>query len=163
MIECTEVGRRHPYSLIFLFLFTICFSYIISYTTSLYAYAYGGQLVIEACAITMALVAGLTVYAFVTKNDFTTWIGIVIVAVICLAFFGITCAVQWNPILYSLYCSLGAILAGILLIIDTQMIVGGERSFEIPLDDYVLGALILYVDIVRLFLYILRAMGAGKR
>jgi FtsH-binding integral membrane protein len=57
---------------------------------------------------------------------------------------------------------LGAILAGILLIIDTQMIVGGERSFQISMDDYVLGALVLYVDIIRLFLYILRAMGKKK-
>lgn len=118
---------------------------------------------IEACAITIALVIALTVYAFITKTDFTTWIGIVIVIVICFAFFGITVALSWNPILYSLYCALGAIVAGILLIIDTQMIVGGERAIQISMDDYVLGALILYVDIVRLFLYILRAMGGGKR
>jgi len=30
------------------------------------------------------------------------------------------------------------------------------------MDDYVLGALVLYVDIVRLFLYILRAMGRKR-
>lgn len=163
VIECTEVGRKHPYSLIILLLFTGSFSYIISYTTSLYAQRYGGSLVIEAVAITIALVIGLTAYAFITRTDFTTWIGIMIVVLICFIFFGITCAVQWNPILYSLYCTLGAIIAGILLVIDTQMIVGGERAFQISMDDYVLGALILYVDIVRLFLYILRAMGGGRR
>jgi protein lifeguard len=142
---------------------TLCFSYIISYATSLYANAYGGSLVIEAVAITIALVAALTFYAFVARTDFTTWIGIVVVIFICFVFFGITCAVQWNPILYSLYCCLGAIIAGILLIIDTQMIVGGERSIQISMDDYVLGALIIYIDIVRLFLYILMAMGARRR
>lgn len=118
---------------------------------------------IQAVAITIALVIGLTAYAFITRTDFTTWIGIIVVVLICFIFFGITCAVQWNPILYSLYCTFGAIIAGILLIIDTQMIVGGERAFQISMDDYVLGALILYVDIVRLFLYILRAMGGGRR
>lgn len=163
IVECTEAGRRYPYNLALLVLLTLCFSYIISYTTSLYANVYGGSLVIQAVAITMALVVGLTIYAFVARTDFTTWIGIVIVVLICFIFFGITCAVSWNPILHSLYCTLGAILAGILLIIDTQMIIGGERSIEISMDDYVLGALIIYIDIVRLFLYILMAMGSKRR
>lgn len=127
-VECTEAGRRYPYNLALLVLLTLCFSYIISYTTSLYANVFGGSLVIEAVAITMALVSGLTFYAFVTRTDFTTWIAVVIVVLICFIFFGITCAVSWNPILHSLYCTLGAILAGILLVIDTQMIVGGDRS-----------------------------------
>lgn len=158
IIECTEVGRKHPYNLILLVLLTLCFSYIISYTTSLYANKYGGSLVIEAVAITIVLVAALTCYAFFTRTDFTTWIGIIVVVLICFIFFGITCAVKWNPILHSLYCCIGAIIAGILLIVDTQLIVGGDRAFQISMDDYVLGALIIYMDIVRLFMYILMAM-----
>lgn len=117
---------------------------------------------IEAVAVTIALVLALTAYAFISRTDFTTWIGILIVVLICFIFFGITCAVQWNPILYSLYCCLGAILAGILLIVDTQMIVGGERSIQISMDDYVLGALIIYIDIVRLFMFVLRGMGSRR-
>jgi FtsH-binding integral membrane protein len=163
VIECTEAGRKYPYNLVILVLLTLSFSYIISQTTSVYANAFGGSLVIEALAITIALVVGLTVYAFVTRTDFTTWIGIVIVVLIGFTFFGIACATRWNPILHSLYCTFGAILAGILLVIDTQMIVGGDRSIEISMDDYVLGALIIYIDIVRLFLFILRAMGSKKR
>ena len=149
--------------MILLLVFVLSFSYILSYTTTYYANVYGGQLVIEACAITMTIVAALTVYALFTPTDFTTWVGIVIVVVVCFTFFGVSVAVRWNQTLYSLYCALGAILAGILLIIDTQMIVGGERSFQISMDDYVLGALVLYIDVVRLFLYIMRAMGSKKK
>ena len=115
--------------MILLLAFVLCFSYILSYTTTYYANTYGGQIVIEACAITMAIVIALTAYAFFTRTDFTTWVGIVIVVVVCFAFFGVSVAVRWNKTLNSLYCALGAIVAGILLIIDTQMIVGGERSF----------------------------------
>jgi FtsH-binding integral membrane protein len=38
------------------------------------------------------------------------------------------------------------------------MIVGGKR-FEISYDDYIFAALILYIDIIRLFLYILAMLG----
>jgi len=59
----------------------------------------------------------------VSKTDFNTWFGIVIVVVVAFIAFGISCALTYNPILYSLYCTFGVILAGIILIIDTQMIV----------------------------------------
>ena len=149
--------------MILLLAFVLCFSYILSYTTTYYANKYGGQIVIEACAITMAIVIALTAYAFFTRTDFTTWVGIVIVIVVCFSFFGVSVAVRWNKTLNSLYCALGAILVGILLIIDTQMIVGGERSFKISMDDYVFGALVIYVDVIRLFIYILRGLTSKKK
>ena len=38
---------------------------------------------------------------------------------------------------------------------------GGKR-YEVEIDDYVLGALILYTDIIMIFLYILQAL-SNKR
>jgi FtsH-binding integral membrane protein len=103
----------------------VCFSYIVSFTTSLYAKNYGGPLVISAAIITIVVVAGLTVYAVFTKTDFTTHIGIIIVVIISFSVFGLLCIGNWNPVLYNLYCALGVIIGGILLILDTQSIVGG--------------------------------------
>ena len=34
---------------------------------------------------------------------------------------------------------------------------GGKR-YEIEIDDYILGAIILYTDIIMIFLYLLRIM-----
>jgi FtsH-binding integral membrane protein len=68
---------------------------------------------------------------------------------------GIFCI--WFDFLTNLYCCFGVILFGIYLVIDTQMIIGGRR-FEISTDDYVLAALVLYIDIIQLFLYILRML-----
>jgi FtsH-binding integral membrane protein len=72
---------------------------------------------------------------------------------IALIMFGIFCA--WSPILNNLYCCLGVIVFGIYLVIDTQLIIGGKR-LEISMDDYVVGALILYMDIIQIFLFLLR-------
>lgn len=49
----------------------------------------------------------------------------------------------------------------IYLLVDTQMILGGKHK-SLSLDNYVLGAIILYVDIVGLFLKILQILGKKK-
>lgn len=64
----------------------------------------------------------------------------------------------WSPFLTNLYCSLGVMLFGIYLVVDTQLIVGGNRSFQLSNDDHVIGALILYIDIIQIFLYLLQLL-----
>ena len=54
-----------------------------------------------------------------------------------------------------------ASIFSIYLIIDTQLILGG-RHVELTLDNYVLGAVMLYVDIIRLFIEILRIVGKAR-
>lgn len=54
-----------------------------------------------------------------------------------------------------------AVIYSIYLLIDTQMILG-NREKRIDLDDYILGATILYVDIIALFLKLLRILGKKK-
>lgn len=49
----------------------------------------------------------------------------------------------------------------IYLIIDTQLILGGRKS-ELTLDNYVLGAAMLYIDIIQLFLQILKILGERR-
>ena len=44
------------------------------------------------------------------------------------------------------------------LIVDTQLIMGGRRN-ELTLDNYILGAMLLYIDIIQLFLNLLRILG----
>jgi FtsH-binding integral membrane protein len=54
-----------------------------------------------------------------------------------------------------------ASIYSIYLIIDTQLILGGKNA-ELTMDNYVLGAVLLYIDIVQLFLQILRILGKNK-
>ena len=63
--------------------------------------------------------------------------------------------------LHTFYCMMGVIIYSIYLVIDTQLIMGGKR-YQIELDDYILGAIILYTDVVMLFLYLLQLIG-GRR
>ena len=54
-----------------------------------------------------------------------------------------------------------AVIYSVYLLIDTQSILGkGQR--RVGLDDYIMGATILYVDIISLFLKILKFLGKKK-
>ncbi len=72
--------------------------------------------------------------------------------------FGIFTGIGWSYWLYNLYCVFGVILFGIYILFDTQMIIGGKR-LQLSMDDYVIGALILYIDIIQMFLYLLALLG----
>lgn len=143
---------------------------MVSYITSIVAYNKGGaQIVIIAAIMTfgnlthyLGIVAALTLYAIFTRTDFTIKWGIVIVIFMAMLFLGIFSWIAWTPFLNILYCSLGIILFGIYIVIDTQLIIGG-KSFQLSMDDYVVGALLLYIDIIQIFLYILMILGGGRR
>lgn len=55
---------------------------------------------------------------------------------------------------------IGAIYCGY-IVVDTQLIMGGKNK-ELSLDNYILGAVILYVDIIGLFLKLLQLLGDKK-
>ena len=48
------------------------------------------------------------------------------------------------------------------ILVDTQLIMGGKKK-ELTLDNYVMGAMILYVDIIGLFLKLLQLLGDKKK
>jgi FtsH-binding integral membrane protein len=54
-----------------------------------------------------------------------------------------------------------AAVYSVYLIIDTQLIFGG-KNVELTLDNYILGAALLYIDIIQLFLQILKILGKKK-
>ena len=107
--------------------------------------------------MTLAIVIGLTVYAIFTPTDFTVKWGIIVVICVAMLMLGIFSLFVWSPFLTNLYCSLGVILFGIYLVIDTQLIIG-RSSLGLSMDDHVIGALILYIDIIQIFLYILQLL-----
>jgi hypothetical protein len=54
-----------------------------------------------------------------------------------------------------------SVVYSIYLLVDTQRMLGGKHQ-SLSLDDYILGATIIYVDIISLFLKILQILGKKK-
>ncbi len=49
----------------------------------------------------------------------------------------------------------------IYLLIDIQLVMGGKRN-GLTLDNYAMGAMMIYVDIIGLFLKLLKILGKKK-
>ena len=113
------------------------------------------MIVFAAATMTAGIVIALTLYAVFTKTDFTTCGGILavlggvfLVFMIFSFFFG--------PTFHLIMSFVGVLLFGIYLVFDTQYIVGGKhRRHTIDKDDYILGAVMLYLDIITIFIYLL--------
>ena len=112
--------------------------------------------------MTAGMTVGLTAYAYNTKTDFTMcgslfFILSLALMMLCLVSVFMTFVAWWHPFM----ACICVVFYALYLIYDTQLIAGG-RSHKISLDDYVIGALLLYVDIMMLFLELLRLLGSRK-
>ena len=108
-----------------------------------------------------------TLYAFTTKNDFTYGRGMIWVlgmTLLMLMIFLTITTMSYDgtdistPILYDCIIALCVLILGFFLIHDVQLIVG-KGKWRLGLDDYIVGALIIYVDIITIFLYLLALFG----
>jgi len=115
--------------------------------------------VVTAAFMTASLVIALTLYAIFTKTDFTACGGTVTVMgttlfqlAYIMFFLGLKSDFIFNII--------GVFFFGLYKVYDTQLIVGdSRRKYSINKDDYILGAMLLYLDIIRIFLFLLRIFG----
>jgi protein lifeguard len=158
MVCCENVRRTSPTNFIMLTIFTVGETYLIGASTMKFA---PGD-VLLAIGITTAVVVGLTAFAFQTKWDFTMLGGVLFVAVILLFFFGLIAMFFPGKTMTLIYSSCGAILFSIYLIYDTQMMMGGTHKYSISPEEYIFGALTLYLDIINIFIHILSIIGASK-
>ena len=155
------VGRTVPGNYIALAIFTIAEGYCVAGLTA----AYPPDLVVTAGLATALVTISLTIYAFYTKTEMTVFMGLAFV--VYLAMFPILLFGAFfmkMQALYIFYCCLGLILYSLFLIIDTMQIVRNNKSlggYEVDYDDYVIGAMQLYLDIVMIFVYILALLGGS--
>lgn len=151
---CVQKGlKKVPWNYIMLFSWTISITYMIM-TTCAY---YDKEIVITTMGLTAAVSVGLTVYAFIPKNDFSYLGNIVSILTMVIVFYAVFgfCFHKW---VYFIYCALGVILFGLYIIYDTKQIIG-DLIVKYEIDDYVIATLALYTDIINLFLVLLSLLG----
>jgi FtsH-binding integral membrane protein len=155
---CESVSRTYPLNMILLFAFTIMESVLLGVITI----QYKTDTVLIAAALTAFIVIGLTIFAFQTKIDFTGMGTYLFVMCLVLFGFGLIAIIVRSNIMHIIYAALGAGLFSMYLVFDTQLMLGGKHKYSISPEDYIIAALNLYVDIINLFLMILRLVSAAK-
>ncbi|CAF2570564.1 unnamed protein product [Rotaria sp. Silwood2] len=154
LICSQRAARKFPLNLILLGILTLSMGYMMGMISAFYKI----ESVLIAVGITAFVCLGITLFSFQTKYDFTSCFGILFVISLALLAFGIVCIFTYSRIMYTIYAGLGALAFSVFLAVDTQLIMGGKRH-EISAEDHVFASLMLYIDIVYIFLYILSLLG----
>ena len=116
-----------------------------------------------------------------TKIDFTLCRGVLAAVFFVFFFFGLGIAILPLfgvniAILHLVYSAIGVLIFSVYLIYDTQvegkqqilikisqMMMGGNHKFSISPEEYIFAAIAIYLDILNLFLHILKLVAAARR
>ena len=150
--------RAVPLNYIMLGIYTLAHSYMVALITLLY----DKDTVFMAFACTAGMFMALTTYACFTKTDLTYMGGALSTSTMMVVMFLILFSFFRNKILNLVVCLIMVVLLSFWIIYDTQIVLGGGKYEELTLDDYCLGALIIYSDVITLFLYLLQLLGGSK-
>lgn len=149
----SSLMRQVPTNYCLLLAFTLCEGYLVSLVCGLSK----PKLVMMAAFMTLAITVALTLYAFTTKTDFTMMGGALWILGCVVLMFSLFAMFTDNNLVHIIICCVSIIMYALYLIYDTQLIMGGKKH-ELSMDDYCLGALMLYIDIIGLFLEILQLL-----
>lgn len=152
--------RQHPTNLFILAGFTLLESVSVGFFCAMYE----AHSVLWCLAATGAIAGALTLFAATTKVDVTGMGGFLRATSLGLLLLGLMGLIFRLHMLQVLYACVGAVLFSGYIVYDTQMVVAGKhQEKKFSLDDYALAALSIYMDVVRVFMFILRMFGEERR
>ncbi|KAF5288589.1 hypothetical protein FQA39_LY15368 [Lamprigera yunnana] len=138
-----------PTNFILLAAFTVVEAYTVGVVVSFYSQA----VVLQALILTMVVVGCLTAYTFQTKHDYSSMYSSLF-AGLCILLVGGFLQLFFHSTVFELIFAIGgALLFSIFIVFDTQMLMQ-----TVSPEEYILATINLYLDIINLFLYILRIL-----
>ncbi|KAJ4298374.1 hypothetical protein N0V88_003404 [Collariella sp. IMI 366227] len=146
--------KRHSYptNLLFLSGFTLLEAYTISVIVSFYQ----ANIVLNAVFLTAGIFLFLTAFACQTKYDFTSWMPYLFGALWGLVIFGfMSFFLPHTSTTELIYGLLAALIFSGYVLVDTQLVL---RKHHV--EEEIAAAISLYLDIINLFLAILRILNS---
>jgi FtsH-binding integral membrane protein len=147
--------KSYPMNLVFLAAFTgleaYSISVIVSYTES--------KIVLEAVIFTFGIFVALSLFACQSKYDFTSWMPYLFGGLWVLILFGFMAAFfPYSSKVELGYGIISALIFSGYILVDTQMIM---RHYHV--EEEIAAAISLYLDIINLFLAILRILNSQNQ
>lgn len=154
MILAYVKSRSYPINLVFLAGFTLSEAYLIGFVSSLFE----TRIVLQAFFITFVVFTGLTIFALQTKYELVGMQKYATGALFFLIGMGfVMIFLPYSSTAEIVYSGLGALVFSIFILVDTQLI---QERFH-P-EEEVPAAISLYLDVINLFLNILRILQASN-
>jgi FtsH-binding integral membrane protein len=144
-------ARSYPSNVILLGTFTLFEAYGLGMACAFVE----SDVLVQALLLTFVIFIGLTAFAFQTKYDFISWQGALGMGLWALIGWGFVMMFfpHQSLAVEMIYSGLGALIFSVYIIVDTQKIMRTAH-----LDDEIPATISLYLDIVNLFLFILRLL-----
>lgn len=172
IMSLSERARRvAPLKWQLLSMFSIAEAIIVGFISSFYK----SKTVLSAAMSTAVATMSVSMYTILNKDskrDLSQWgAGLSSMGMIFI-FYGIISLLsnvgilppEFLPYNEQLYCVFGTSLFSMYLAYHTRLIVSGKHSkYRLNDKDYVFGAVLLYNDIINIFLYLLRILAADER
>jgi modulator of FtsH protease len=159
LIMAQRAARDFPKNLILTFLFTFIEGIWLAPFLML-AERNAPGVVSQAAILTFAAFGVLSLYAVVSRRDFSAWgsflmvgVFVLLAAMIINIFVGSAAGGLW-------IAAIGVMIFSGLLVFDTWRLL---RSGAYGQDDYVLTAVAIYLDLLNMFVFILSLLGGGRR
>ena len=152
-----HMKHKYPHNIILLSLFTVCESFLLGHICYQYSYFGLSKLIVSAFAITGGLFTFISFYAYFSKTDFSflnTYLFVGLVSLVLLSFMQIFFAYSIMSVAIAWF---GILLFSGYILYDTSMIL-----HSLGPDDAIEAALMLYLDIINLFLYILEVLRISR-
>ena len=146
--------KSYPTNLLFLSGFTALEAYSISVIVSFY----DTNVVLLALVLTSGIFIALTLFACQTKYDFTSWMPYLFGGLWILILFGFVAAFfPRNSTTELIYGGAAALIFSGYILVDTQLVM---RHYHV--EEEIAAAISLYLDIINLFLAILRILNSQQ-
>jgi len=149
--------KRHSHPTNFLLLST--FTVLEAFTLGVVMAFYDNVVILQALLITLGVFIGLTLFTFQSKYDFSglgPWLFGALVAMLMTGLVGLV--IPFGQTMDLLYAIGGCLLFSGYIVYDTYMI-----SNKLSPDEFILGAISLYLDFINLFINILRLINNVER
>jgi len=154
LILCSVKRRETPINLILLAAFTV----VEAFTVGVLVAHYNTAVVLQAFFLTATVVVGLTIYTFQSKRDFSGWGAGLMSGLWIMILGGIMFMFVGGPVKEMAFAVGGAILFSGFIIFDTHMIMT-----RVSPEEYVIATIELYLDIINLFIQILKILSELNR
>jgi len=144
--------KSYPTNLMFLAGFTAMEAYTISVIVSFTE----SKIVLQAVIFTLGIFIALSLFACQSKYDFTSWMPYLFGALWVVILFGFMAAFfPYNDKVELIYGIVTALIFSGYILVDTQLIM---RHYHV--EEEIAAAISLYLDIINLFLAILRILNS---
>ncbi|RVE60982.1 hypothetical protein OJAV_G00166120 [Oryzias javanicus] len=150
LILCDSLRRRYPWNLIGLVVVTLSLSYMVGAVASFH----NTSTVVITMAVTLVISVAIIAFSAQTRYDFTSCSGFLLIVVVDFVMFELLFIFYYSHITSVIYGCLGALLYALFLVVDCQLMMGC-MSYRLDPEEYIYAALMIYLDIILIFLYLL--------